>query len=236
MYSICDVRDFESRVPTTTCARAATRDPVPGSTIARRVPVPRGPQGCWTQYPSMKSTISTSRTTQGALLHWASDWFSSAHIPVGLVLRDSTTYLAATVEGYSDVRMFALHRFREAKPELSPARTPRNFNLDTAIDQGLAQFGGGAPNRQIKLTIDCAPWVAKSLIEAPIAKDQALHSLPDGRTRASGSVVDSWQLRWWIMSRSDAVEVIEPATLRAQIAQAHSAAAEMYSTKTPVAA
>ena len=74
-------------------------------------------------------------------------------------------------------------------------------------------------------------WVSEALArvleETPLEADQTLE-LVEGDSFLSASVLDSWQLRWWLLSRGDEVIVVEPAELRAAIAETLESAAAAY--------
>jgi proteasome accessory factor B len=64
--------------------------------------------------------------------------------------------------------------------------------------------------------------------EATWHPSQAVHELPDGslewRARVSGTI----EIRLWILSWGDEVEVLEPAALREDVAATHARAAARY--------
>ena len=92
---------------------------------------------------------------------------------------------------------------------------PEGFSLDDYIARGGLQFGDGAT---LRLEARVAPWLAEILAETPLADDQQL--VPSGEDfRLTATVADSWQLRWWILSQGAGMTVLEPDTLRQEIAQ-----------------
>lgn len=149
--------------------------------------------------------------------------------PLGLILRGGANYLAATRGGTSYASLYAVHRFRKVDVLLDPVSFPPGLDLDAALKRGRGQFGIAADGAaQIKLSIACEATIADLLEESPLAPDQQLKPLDDGRTEVRATVSDSWELRWWILGRGAAVEVLEPAALRREIAQAHQEAAGRY--------
>ncbi|MFL9913969.1 WYL domain-containing protein [Paraburkholderia fungorum] len=56
------------------------------------------------------------------------------------------------------------------------------------------------------------------LEESPMAKDQEVETLPDGRLKVSGTVIPSLKLRWWLRSIGAAVEILAPKSLREEFA------------------
>ena len=133
--------------------------------------------------------------------------------PLGLVVRGSVTYLVATAFDYNDVRLYALHRFQAVTRTYEQSKIPKGFKLAHYVDEGALQFGGGRP---IKLIARISNDLAKRLEETPLASNQKIKST-GGATELSVSVVDSWQLHWWLLSQGSAIQVISPKTLKERI-------------------
>ena len=133
--------------------------------------------------------------------------------PLGLVVRGSITYLVATAFDYTDVRLYALHRFQAASRTYELSKTPRGFKLAQYVDEGALQFGGGRP---IKLIARISDELAKRLQETPLASNQKIKSSGTA-IELSVSVIDSWQLHWWLLSQGSAIQVISPEILKERI-------------------
>ncbi|CAN0619827.1 WYL domain containing protein [Burkholderia multivorans] len=71
----------------------------------------------------------------------------------------------------------------------------------------------------VRLELACDEQTGHRLRESPMATDQAIGSMPDGRMMVSGTVVPSLKLRWWLRSLGTGVEVMAPADLRAEFAE-----------------
>ena len=52
------------------------------------------------------------------------------------------------------------------------------------------------------------------LLETPLADDQETGETKDGRLRLRATVQDTEQLRWWLLSFGDKVEILKPKRLR----------------------
>lgn len=144
--------------------------------------------------------------------------------PLGLVVRGAVTYLVATAFDYADVRLYALHRFQAASRTYEPAKAPKGFKLSQYVDEGALQFGGG---RSIKLLARISDDLAKRLEETPLASNQKIKSTPNA-IELSASVIDSWQLHWWILSQGAAIEIVTPDALKNRIRDAHQDALKNY--------
>ncbi len=144
--------------------------------------------------------------------------------PLGLVQRGPVTYLVATAFDYTDVYLYALHRIITASKTEYPSVTPEGFSLESYIAKDALQFGN---NGSICLKAEIWDGLAQILQETPLSTDQKIEGL-DGALRLTATVTDSWQLRWWILSQGDGIVIIEPTSLRHDIAHRLQMAAEQY--------
>ena len=144
--------------------------------------------------------------------------------PLGLVQVGPITYLVATPSGTEQPLTFALHRISQAKRSYTPLIKPSGFSLDAFVAEGGVQFGS-------KGTISLKLWVSRvlgrSLAETPLSKDQKMQPVSDGHT-LTATLPNTWRLKWWILSKSGDIEVIEPSTLRGEISSTLRDAANRY--------
>lgn len=145
--------------------------------------------------------------------------------PLGLVQRGHVTYLVATVAAYTDVRLFALHRFEVLEPCDSPLITPNGFTLNDYLKTGALQF---ANDKSIQLTARVRPELARLLAEAPLSEDMQLQHSDNNWQQLTASVHHGWQLEWWILSHSSQIEVLAPVELRQRIIEKLRATVELY--------
>jgi predicted DNA-binding transcriptional regulator YafY len=135
--------------------------------------------------------------------------------PMGLVQRGPVSYLIATAFDYLDLRLYALHRFISVVVTDAAARRLADFDIDRYIHGGALQFTSTA--QEFQLILGVHETMVRILRETPLSADQEIRIRADGFTVLS-TVVDSWQLRWWILAQGDQVEVLEPLALRREIA------------------
>lgn len=145
--------------------------------------------------------------------------------PLGLVFRDGVIYLIASVFDYDDALQLALHRMEGAEPLEEPARRPPDFNLDAYLREGGLDYRVGD---SLRLQLRVSPEVAFHLQETPLSEGQALTPLADGGAELTATVPDTLQLRWWLLGLGRNVEVLGPAALRGEIAEALREAAGLY--------
>jgi predicted DNA-binding transcriptional regulator YafY len=147
--------------------------------------------------------------------------------PLGLVQRGPIGYLVATAFQYSDVRLYAVHRFQQAVPTREPIQTPREFSLDDFIAEGSLHFGDG---KRIKFEAIVSEGLLAILAETPLSIDQKISSKA-GQIRVKATLIDSWQLTWWILSYGPALEILRPSGLRKRISEQLNEAASLYSSE-----
>lgn len=147
--------------------------------------------------------------------------------PLGLVVRGAVTYLVATAFDYTDVRLYAVHRFQSAGRTYETAKRPNGFKLAQYVDEGALQFGKGGV---LKLVANIDEMLAKYLTETPLSENQKLKPMGGG-FELSASVVDSWQLHWWILSQGSAIRILSPEPLRDRIKNCLSLALDGYGSR-----
>ena len=134
--------------------------------------------------------------------------------PLGLVQRGHISYLIATVGEYDDIRLFALHRFTELALTDTPLQSPPGFNLQHYLHSGALQFSNG---EKVMLKARVNHYLSQLLQETPISADMTLSPTESDWQLLSATVHDGWQLRWWILSHCNSMEVLAPTNLRQQI-------------------
>ena len=146
--------------------------------------------------------------------------------PLGLIQRGPVTYLLACIGEHAEPRSFVLHRFERAAMLDAPALRPKGFVLATYLTEtGALNFGA---SRKIRLEALFDAPAADHLQETPLSHDQTIDDAGDGRVRVRASVLDTPQLRWWLLGIADGVEVVAPAALRRDFTQMTAAMAAQY--------
>ena len=145
--------------------------------------------------------------------------------PLAMVARDAVYYLLVTVQGYTDIRQLVLHRMERAELLSERVREPEAFDLDEYIDQGGFSYSRG---RRIGLVLRFDNYAGQHVIETPLSSDQIHRELNDGRIEIRADVMDSEQLRWWLMGFGSGVEVVKPAALRRYMRDDARALVELY--------
>lgn len=139
--------------------------------------------------------------------------------PLGIVYRGQVAYLIGRRDGEDMVKQFALHRFHSAEPTGTPVQEPADFDLDRYVREGNFEYPEG---KDIRLKLRVHNKVARILEERRISEDQSI--VPDPKAgenwqRLSATTQETAQLRWWLLSFGDNVEVLGPAHFRKRIGE-----------------
>lgn len=130
--------------------------------------------------------------------------------PLGIILRGAVSYLVATVFKYQDLRLFALHRFKEVRVLEVASIRPKDFNLRCYTESGALGFNDYGV---IAFKAKFSYAAGQHLYETPLSKDQEISVDEHGNLIVSATINDNSQLRWWLRGFGDDVEVILPITL-----------------------
>lgn len=144
--------------------------------------------------------------------------------PLAIVQRGLITYLIATAAPYTDVRQYAVHRFRAVTVLDTPCQGLASFQLDTYLATDALQFG--TPEK-IQLKAWVSQHQARLIKETPLSADMVLEPVANG-FQLEATVTNSWQLHWWILSLGDALVVQAPQALRQQVGETLQRAAAAY--------
>ncbi|MDB5798779.1 MAG: transcriptional factor [Paucimonas sp.] len=148
--------------------------------------------------------------------------------PLGLVQYGQVFYAVVNFDGFTDVRLIAVHRIRQAVLVDKACTPPADFDLDRYIDEGA--FGFGELGKSIKLRIRLYEHAGEHLQETRLSEDQEFHDLGDGVAEIKATVQLTRRLRWWLLAFGPQVEVLSPPGLRREVQAALQAAMNRYDT------
>lgn len=147
-------------------------------------------------------------------------------LPYGLVEVGGLVYLVAGTEGKTDPTMYRMDRLTRAAARLEPFAYPASFSLDAYVRQ-QRRFDFMV-EKEVVLKLKFVGGAGDHLLEAPMSKDQKSTRKEDA-LHVQGTVMLSQRLRWWLRSFGPNVEVLGPATLRAELAAEAAELATIYS-------
>jgi len=145
--------------------------------------------------------------------------------PLGLVLRNGAFILVCTFGEHSEVCQVLLHRMKHAEIVAQRTQIPRGFHLDDHLREGHLSF---RLMGKIKLQALIDRRAGVNLHETPISKDQKLTDHDHNHELLEATVTDTVELRAWLHSYGDMLEVLEPKALRREFAAAAKKLAERY--------
>lgn len=147
--------------------------------------------------------------------------------PAGLVSRHSTSYLVGTVDGYADLRQFALHRIQQAEALEAAAQLQPEPDIDAYIASGA--FTSRRAAGEVELVADVHPQVAWLLQETPLSPQQTLEALPDSDwQRLRARVPLDQETLWWIFGLNDNIHVHAPGVWVEEIRQKVARLGQLY--------
>ncbi|MBF7690777.1 WYL domain-containing protein [Acinetobacter sp. FNA3] len=139
--------------------------------------------------------------------------------PLALVQKGSIIYLICTRHDKSDVRTFALHRFKSATVLDSRALHPANFNIDDYIESGALGFrvDYDQPTQNIQIKLKMTENTAQTFYESKLSLDQDIQNIDENVVEVSATVPFTSQLVWWLRSFGKKILHIEPYVLAQQV-------------------
>lgn len=138
--------------------------------------------------------------------------------PLGLVFVDGVVYFVCRLTGSdgAHVAHLPVQRIRSVALQDEVAGDAGDFELDEYVNETFDYPVGGKP---LKLVFRMEAATAAHLAERPLADDQAIgEAEADGFVTVKATAADTQQLRWWLLAFGDKVEVLAPASLRAEFA------------------
>ena len=163
-----------------------------------------------TIWPQVATALLDARQLEIVYLSRSKAEYKTLRIhPVGMVSRHSVSYLIGTVDGYTDIRQFALHRIQQAVCLDVTAREQPDFEIDHYIQGG--GFNSLGPVEQIELIADISPQVAWLLSETPLSLEQSLEPLEGSDwQRLRATVPDDQETLWWVFGLGESIHLHDP--------------------------
>jgi predicted DNA-binding transcriptional regulator YafY len=136
-------------------------------------------------------------------------------------------YLIGHDETAGAMRTYKIERIRQAVLTLDRYEIPEDFDPDQFLANSWGIWSSDTtPPVDVRLRFDAG--VARRVRETIWHRSQVLNELPDGRLELAVRVAGIVEIRPWILSWGDQVEVLEPPELRDVVAAALRGAATRY--------
>ncbi|CAE6959478.1 helix-turn-helix transcriptional regulator [Paraburkholderia domus] len=146
-------------------------------------------------------------------------------LPLGLVEVGRLVYFVGGTEGKEEHTMYRMDRLAHAEAMLDSFDYPASFSLEDYVKQ-QRRFDF-VVEKELLLKLRFVEGAGDHLLEAPLSKDQKINR-KDAALLVQGTVMLSQRLRWWLRSFGPNVEVLEPSSLRAELAAEAKALARIY--------
>jgi proteasome accessory factor B len=138
-----------------------------------------------------------------------------------------SVYLIGHDETVDAMRTYKVERIRSATLTADRYEIPDEFDPDRWLAHSWGIWSSdGTQVVEVRLVFDAS--VAHRVRESIWHRSQQLSDLPDGRVELTVKVAGIVEIRPWIMSWGDAVEVLDPPELREVVATAVGRLAERY--------
>jgi predicted DNA-binding transcriptional regulator YafY len=138
-----------------------------------------------------------------------------------------SVYLICFDEGSDAMRTFKVERIRSATLLPDRYEIPDDFDPDRWLAHSWGIWSSDTtPTELVRLRFD--PSVAHRVREAVWHRSQRLTEQSDGGVELAVTVAGIVEIRPWVLSWGDAVEVLAPESLRVSVAEAVRHAAERY--------
>lgn len=146
--------------------------------------------------------------------------------PIALVVRNQIVYLVCVFEGFDDIRQLAMQRIHSAEVLNASVQKPVGFSLDDYISQGA--FGLVFGEVFLRLEARLMRHLEIHLRETAIAEDQVIEDIDENFVRLAATVPDTLELRLWLNSFGEEIEVLGPPALRDEFAKRAKQLAKLY--------
>ncbi len=145
--------------------------------------------------------------------------------PYGLTFRFGTWYVIGHCHLRQDIRTFGVDRIRGIRLVNDHFKYPNDFDLEEYLVRGWQLQADAEPEHVVlRFNKDCAKWIKGSKFHP----NQTETIQPDGSLLFEVTVAGVDEIRHWVLSYGDRVEVVEPESLRTAVAETCARMAGMY--------
>ena len=133
--------------------------------------------------------------------------------PCGILVHRQILYLAALLEDFRDVTIFALARILQVTPTDERFDLPDGFSLAKAVSGNFGIFTGKPQTVRVRFDPDVAHFPE----EIQFHPSQVNSKNPDGSMDVTLNVGGLDEVVWWLLSYGDQVRALEPPELVDQV-------------------
>ena len=152
---------------------------------------------------------------------------STTIMPWSLVMYRDGFYVLARIDGSETLRLYAVERMAEATLDKSTTfGVPADFDPAEAFGRNLGLWRTDAQTERVTIAFDAD---AESAVRARLWPGfQSLGHAPDGRVHLVLEVPITPEIKTWVLGWGAVAEVIEPTSLRDQVAAEIAVCAKRY--------
>jgi predicted DNA-binding transcriptional regulator YafY len=147
--------------------------------------------------------------------------------PQGFVFHRGSLYLIAWSSRRKEIRTFKMDRISDVHLTSLPAVVPGDFNLSDWLEHSFGVYRSSSGTLQ-KIRIQFSRRVARYVHESRWHSSQNLIPQEDGSLIAEFRLIDTQEIKRWIMSFGPGAKVLEPEALVEEIQNDLSAMQESY--------
>lgn len=145
--------------------------------------------------------------------------------PYTLLVYKKGLYLVGFSHHHQSVRMFSLDSIRDAEWLRGEGfEYPKDYHPSQMVEGNFGLFGGG-PRTRVRLLF--SPEVARYVLRRQWHPTQEI-AMTERGVELTMQVTGTTELKTWVLGWGDQVEVLEPGSLRDEIAAEHARAAAKY--------
>lgn len=145
--------------------------------------------------------------------------------PLAVVLRGTTFYLIARLDGLDRETIFAMHRIEKPRILEDKLRRAGEFDLASYLKTGALDF---FPSKIEKVRLRFFEAAGRHLNETKLTEDQILIAHSNDEHTLEAMVQITEQLKWWLHGFADKVMVEHPKHLRDEFASRAKSIADLY--------
>jgi predicted DNA-binding transcriptional regulator YafY len=137
-------------------------------------------------------------------------------IPHSFVKHHGALYLSAHAQGDAKEKTYKVDRIESVALGASPAHPPDGFDITSHMANSFGVYQSDGPSMTVKVRF--APAVARYVAESRRHTSQRLTHEPDGGLIADFTLTSTVEIKSWILSFGAKAVVLEPETLRQEVA------------------
>lgn len=179
---------------------------------------------------SVNAAIASGKTLRMEYYTYSRDSVSTREIdPYGVVYRGNSWYVIGHCHTRGGVRTFRLSRVLKASPTGNTFAYPKGFSIEEYIAKSWSVFQGDETDVVLRFSKKLAPLIE----EHQWHPGQRIEKLKDDGIIFRARVRGTLEIRRWVLSWGEGVEVLEPAALREETARHAAALARANAEKKP---